>query len=109
MAASMVNIGDFRCRDLKARIGHEPAVDEDEAEPAAERPGVLNIRTAIRNGRDNPHLRQRVVLHAVAAPSHRSNLVRFNEPRVAVMRIKGPRVVESCGQASDDYDFPPAA
>jgi hypothetical protein len=105
MAASMVNIGDFRCRDLKARFGHAPAVDEHEAEAAAERPGVLNIRT----GRDNPRLRQRVVLHAVAGSSHRSNLVRFNEPHVAVMRISGPRAVESCGQVSDDYDFPPAA
>jgi hypothetical protein len=105
MAASMVNIGDFRCRDLKARSGHAPAVDERKAEPAAERPGVVNINAA----RDTRHMRSRVVLHAVTAPSHRSNLVRFNEPRVAVMRISRPRAVESCGQASDDYDFPPAA
>jgi hypothetical protein len=101
MAASMVNIGDFRCRALKARFGHAPAVDEQEAE----RPGVVNISAA----QDNQRMRQRIVLHAVAAPSHRSNLIRFNEPRVAVMRINGPRAVESCGKASDDYDFPPAA
>jgi hypothetical protein len=103
MAASMVNIGDFRCRDLKARFGHD--VDEREAELAAERPGVVNISALC----DNSHTRQRMVLHAVSAPSRRSNLIRFNEPHVAVMRINGPRAVESYGQASDDYDFPPAA
>ncbi len=114
MAASMVNIGDFRCRDLKARFGHAPArTIENHGELRAveaasaetERPGVVNISAA----RDNAHMRQRMVLHAVSAPSRRSNLIRFNEPRVAVMRINGPRAVESCGHASDDYDFPPAA
>jgi hypothetical protein len=101
MAASMVNIGDFRCRDLKTRLGHVQAEDEHEAE----RPGVVNISAA----RDSRHMRQRMVLHAVTAPSRRSNLVRFNEPHVAVMRINGSRAVESYGQVSDDYDFPPAA
>jgi hypothetical protein len=105
MAASMVNIGDFRCRDSKARFGQAPAVDESEAERPEVVDGVLDISAA----RNNPHMRQRMVLHTVSAPSHRSNLIRFNEPRVAVMRINRPRAVESYGQASDDYDFPPAA
>ncbi len=107
MAASMVNIGDFRCRDLKAPFGHAPAVDESESE--AERPEVVDGVHDISVARNNPHMRQRMVLHTVSAPSRRSNLIRFNEPRVAVMRINRPRSVESYGQASDDYDFPPAA
>lgn len=117
MAASMVNIADFRCRDLKARFEHEqsrfenhnglelvdsaPAAEERKAEPLEENPGVLNISVA----RDNPRMRQRIVLHAVTPSRHRSNLVRFNEPHVAVMKISAAHACES----SDDYDFPPAA
>ena len=114
----MVNIADFRCRDLKARFGHAqserfenpnglaivesaPAVEEREAEPVEENPGVLNISIA----RDNPRMRQRIVLHPVTASRHRSNLVRFNEPHVAVMKVNAPHAFE----CSDDYDFPPAA
>jgi hypothetical protein len=116
MAASMVNIADFRCRDLNARFGHvqprfenrngleivepEPAEDR-EAEPVEENPGVLDISVA----RDNPRMRQRIVLHSMAASRYRSNLVRFNEPHVAVMKINAAHAFES----SDDYDFPPAA
>lgn len=117
MAAPTVSIADFRCRDLKARFGHDQSqfekrsgleivesdavVEEREAEPVAENPGVLDISVA----RDNPRMRQRFVLHAVTASRHRSNLVRFNEPHVAVMKINAAHAVES----SDDYDFPPAA
>ena len=113
MAASMVNIADFRCRDLKARSGHEQPRFENrngleivepeggEAQPLEENPGVLDISAA----RDNPRMRQRIVLHAVTASRHRSNLVRFNEPHVAVMKINAAHALES----SDDYDFPPAA
>ncbi|UWZ86558.1 hypothetical protein [Occallatibacter riparius] len=117
MAASTVNIADFRCRDLKARFGHAqsgfenpnglelvesaPAADESEAELVEENPGVLDISVA----RDNPRMRQRFVLHAATASRHRSNLVRFNEPHVTVMKVNAVRALES----SDDYDFPPAA
>ena len=118
MAASMVNIADFRCRDLKARSGQatlrliehrdeiersEPPAMELEADASAENPAVLDISVA----RQNPPMRQRMVLHAVSPPRGRSNLVRFNEPRVAVMRIKQVRAIESWAQ--DDYDHPPAA
>jgi hypothetical protein len=116
MAASMVNIADFRCRDLKTRFGHDSAralensvepVDataaERETEPAAENPDVLDIGAA----RDNPRLRLRTVPLSMAAPRHRSNLVRFNEPQVAVMRINRTGAMESW--LHDDYDHPPAA
>jgi hypothetical protein len=117
MAASMVNIADFRCRDLKARFGHAQSrsfenpngleivesapAEEREAEPVEEKPGVMNISIA----RDNPRMRQRIVLQPVTASHHRSNLVRFNEPHVAVMKINATHAFES----ADDYDFPPAA
>jgi hypothetical protein len=117
MAASTVNIADFRCRELKARVGHATVrttenrdklrvvesapMEEHGAEPVAD-PAVLDIGAA----RDNARMRQRMVLHTMPS-RHRSNLVRFNEPQVAVMRINQPRVMESWAQ--DDYDNPPAA
>jgi hypothetical protein len=118
MAASMVNIAEFRCRDLKARFGQatlrllerndeieaaEPPTMERETDAPAENPAILNISVA----RENPRMRQRMVLHAVTPSRGRSNLVRFNEPRVAVMRIKQTRAIEDWVQ--DDYDHPPAA
>src|SRR5215469_488577 len=116
MAASMVNIADFRCRDSKPRVGEGPvpenrgklrvveawsAVDDCEAETPEENPAVLAMGAA----RDNARMRQRIALHPVPTSRHRSNLVRFNEPRVAVMKIKGANAIESSG----DCDFPPAA
>jgi hypothetical protein len=119
MAASTVNIADFRCRDLKARMGRATArttenrdklgvvesagIEEHEAEPFAENPAVLDIGAL----RDNTRMRRRLVLHTMPASRHRSNLVRFNEPQVAVMRINRPRAMESW--AKDDFDDPPAA
>ena len=112
----MVNIADFRCRDLKARSGHAQSQFENhkelelvepeplevcDAEPVEENSGVLDISVV----RDNSRMRQRIVLHAVTPSRHRSNLVRFNEPHVAVMKINAAHAIES----SDDYDFPPAA
>jgi hypothetical protein len=123
MAASMVNIADFRCRRFKngrddapvravenhgglSGVEPEPSVDECETS-LAENPGVLDIGAA----RDSQRVRQRMGVHA--APVLRqmsgvvSNLVRFDEPQVAVMRIKQTRPME--GWAQDDCDHPPAA
>ena len=109
----MVNIADFRCRDLKVRVGHSSSFEnrtgfeivepdltaEREAEPLEE--GVLDISVA----RDSARMRQRMVLRPVTTSRHRSNLVRFNEPHVTVMKINAVRASEP----SDDCDFPPAA
>jgi hypothetical protein len=120
MAASMVNIADFRCRDWQSRFGHAtssrienrgelsavdsgPAVEERGAEPVAENPAVLDISAA----RDKSRMRQRIDVSPAPAARHRSNLIRFNEPQVAVMRINQPRGMADWSE--DDYDHPPAA
>jgi hypothetical protein len=115
MAALVVNIADFRCRDLKGGFGYasvrvvenhvglrvmETSHTQKTAAPAGN-PTVLDISAA----GDSQRMRQRMVLHPVAASRPRSNLVRFNEPRVAVMRIRQTRAMESW----DDCDHPPAA
>jgi hypothetical protein len=123
MAASMVNIADFRCRRSKSgrddapmravenRDGlsvaePEPSVDECETSVAGN-PRVLDIGAA----RDSQKTRQRTAGHAAPFLRHMSgvvsNLVRFNEPRVAVMRIRQTRAME--GWTQDDCDHPPAA
>jgi hypothetical protein len=112
MAASRVNIADFRRRDLKdwvdqasGRAGEnrgEPKMGGAEPEGVAENPGVLDIGAA--RGRQHAE----PVLFRLNQGSNRvSNLVRFNEPGVAVMRIKQTAAMES--QPQDDYDHPPAA
>jgi hypothetical protein len=124
MAASTVNIADFRCRgnrrstqvlsrfenrsDLKV-VDSEPAVEE-RAEVAvegneAENPSVCDIS----RGRESEQMRQRMVFRPISMPRHRSNEIRFNEPHVAVMRVEQPRSVEHWAHASDDCDLPPAA
>jgi hypothetical protein len=119
MAASMVNIADFRCRDLKGALGHastrvalnhsglsvaetaQARKPDAPEEISAKNPAILDI-SAVRN---NQRMRQRMVPHTVPVSRPQSNLVRFNEPRVAVMRIKQTPAMESL----DDCDHPPAA
>jgi hypothetical protein len=113
MAASRVNIADFRRRDLKdwvdqasGRAGEnrgEPKMGGAEPEGVAENPGVLDIGAA----RDRQHKAPVLRRLSSVGPGSASNLVRFNEPGVAVMRVKQTRAVESWPQ--DDYDHPPAA
>ena len=117
MAASTVNIADFRCRGVDRvwrriemengpKLVEQPAQDaahEMEA-GAAEKPVVFDISLA----RESQRMRQRMVFHSVSGSRHRSNLVRFNEPEVAVMRIRS-RAMESWSHGSDDCDPPSAA
>jgi hypothetical protein len=126
MAASTVNIADFRCRGLKGHstdpalraaknpgglriVEPQPAAEEREHGvnahgSAGEDSSVLDISAA----RDEQHM-QRVVLRPALTSRSRSNLVRFNEPRVTVMKVKKPYAMQSWAQRADDYDHPPAA
>jgi len=118
MADSPVNIADFRCRGTKIRFSEkavrasrsslalalvepEGEYEYDVHESAEESPDVLDIS----RGRESQRVHTRIVLRAVP-PRNRSNVIRFNEPRVAVMRLNEARVEH---WTSDDYDQPPAA
>lgn len=124
MAASTVNIADFRCRGLKERSTDTPQgaaqnpgglkiVDRqtapEEREPAVstatgDSPAVREIGV-----RREPQHMQRLILRPALISRNRSNLVRFNEPHVTVMKVKQPYAIQSWAELADDYDHPPAA
>jgi hypothetical protein len=125
MAAATVNIADFRCRGVKHRSFHAPSnsarkatglliveAEPDSAQREAELlkqarlsddPAVFDIGVA----RRAKLMRPRMIFRPVVLPRHRSNVIRFDEPRVAVMRVQEPRAIQHL--ASDDCDLPPAA
>jgi hypothetical protein len=126
MATATVNIADFRCRGVKHRSLHAPSNSAHkasgllivEAEPgSAQReaellqqarlsddPAVFDIGIA----RQAKRMRPRMIFRPIVLPRHRSNVIRFDEPRVAVMRVQEPRAIQH-HLASDDCDLPPAA
>ena len=122
MAASTVNIADFRCRAQKGRMATAPQHEAENAvglklvdlatgsqhettEIGGEQDSaVLDINSV----RGREHV-QRLVLRPALISRNRSNLVRFNEPRVTVMKVKPSYAVQSWAEMADDYDHPPAA
>lgn len=127
MAASTVNISDFRCRGANVGPCHQamrPArasagfvVAEPEREAAhreaelpqqaliSENPSVFDIGIARRAER----ARHRVVFRPITIQRHRANVIRFGEPGVTVMRPKGSNGHLYCTSTSHDHDLPPAA
>ncbi|HWG22294.1 MAG TPA: hypothetical protein VG225_17345 [Terracidiphilus sp.] len=125
MAASTVNIADFRCRAVKGHYSHTPLRDgkrpggliivesafaDRDSERGnealvSENPAVFDIGIA----REAQRLRHRVVFRPITIQRRRSNLIRFGEPRVTVMRVDEWRAAEHWSGASDDCDLPPAA
>lgn len=126
MAASTVNISDFRCRGIKFRplLAPRPAappadlvVIEPEAELArreaellqeariSENPSVFDIGIA----REAQRMRQRMVFRPIWTHRHRANVIRFGEPGVTVMRPKGSNGRLQRKAISHDRDLPPAA
>ena len=125
MAASTVNIADFRCRGVTHRSFRAlsngpqrgPGLSIVEAEPdSAQREAELFQQARLSDdpvvfdigiARQAKRMRPRMIFHPVVHLRHRSNVVRFDEPHVAVMRVHEPRGIEH--PASDDCDLPPAA
>jgi hypothetical protein len=125
MATSTVNISDFRCRGIKARLVHqtlraagqraelvvvEPEHREVELLQEAlisENPSVFDIGIA----REAQRMRQRLMFRPIAMYMyrHRANVIRFGEPGVTVMQPKGSSTRIQRTSASQDRDFPPAA
>ena len=118
MASSTVNIAEFRCPTVKHRtspaevpsgglrvVTANPAPVEQLALGAsANPPGIYDFAAA----RRRRHAGTQNLYDPSAFGRRRSNLVRFNEPRVAVLRVAArPQEIQTC--ATDDRDLPPAA
>ncbi len=122
MAASTVNIAEFRYQPLKLRAvrtssdveqesphlkivanpapaQHDPASASESANP----PGVFNIAAA-----RNRHTMREPGLYRPFAFRHHANLVRLDEPHVTVLRVQS-RSQEPAICSLDDRDLPPAA
>jgi hypothetical protein len=124
MAASTVNIADFRYREMKGRPARSlqeaenpeglrivdpegadyPSSDAASGMSSAENPMVMDIGAA----RESHHAR-RFVLRPALISRNRSNLIRFNEPHVTVMKVRQAHSIQSWADVADDYDHPPAA
>jgi len=122
MAASTVNIAEFRYQPLKPRAVRTSSDIEQESprltivanpapaqpEPAsasgsANPPGVFNIAAA----RNRHTMREPDLIRPFAFRRH-ANLVRLDEPHVTVLRVQ-PRPQGMAISAMDDCDLPPAA
>lgn len=122
MAASTINIAEFRCQPRTRRGMHvatrrpqenttlkvverdpEPVVTQTEPQ-SSNPPGVLSIA----GGRERRTMRE-PRLNRPFPFRRRANLVRFNEPHVAVMRAPVRSQQIALGAADDDRDVPPAA
>ena len=125
MAASTINISEFRCRGIKFRshpwrpasaaadmVVVEPAPEAAQREAEllhealiSENPTVFDIGIA----REAQRMRQRMVFRPIAIQRHRANVIRFGEPGVTVMRPKGSSGRLQRAAGSHDRDLPPAA
>jgi len=122
MAASTVNISEFRYQPLKLRavpspsrreqesprlrIVANPAPSQPQTAPASESanpPGVFDIETA-----RNRHTMRQPELYRPFPFRRHANLVRLDEPHVTVLRVQA-RAQETETYAVDDRDLPPAA
>lgn len=122
MASSTVDIARFRCHPVKHDTFHSnesaetparglyivaanpaPAQESAPAAPAIP-PGVYDFAAA----RERHSARVKACYDPSPFSRRRSNLVRFNEPRVAVLRVAA-RAHEAAYSAGDDRDLPPAA
>jgi hypothetical protein len=122
MAASTVNIAEFRCPPLKLRAAPSPAPSGQEnphlkivanpepgqpqpspASESANPPGVFDIETA-----RNRHTMRQPDLHRPLPFRRHANLVRLDEPHVTVLRVQ-PRAQQMATCTVDDRDLPPAA
>ena len=125
MAASTINIGEFRCRDAKSRFLRKPqrssgaslAISAIEPEPefemdperlqdalVSENPLVFDIGIA-RGAQQRP----RLVFRPVSVQRRRANVIRFGEPGVAVLRPTQAKVCQQRATLNNDNDLPPAA
>jgi hypothetical protein len=122
MAASTVNIAEFRYQPLKLRavpssspgeqesprlrIVANPAPAQPEPAPTSESanpPGVFDIEAA-----RNRHTMRQPDLYRPFPSRRHANLVRLDEPHVTVFRAQ-PRAQQMAISAVDDRDLPPAA